>query len=131
MGSQNLPPGRTLSDADVAAIAAKLNQSGVAPKQPVIKIANAAVEKELVSANVLLSKTYGSVGRIGKNGDTSSVHPPARPKKMDMRKNGSRQMNPTPVKITEPRVTSQVRSAMKPPKLSRVPLTGVTPTAAT
>jgi len=127
MGSQNLPPGRTLTDADVEAIAAKL-KSTVVVKQPVTQIASSVVEKQLVATNALLSKTYGPVGRIGSRGDTSAVHPPARPKRLVMRREGTRAANPNPIKITEPRVTAQVRSQVKPATLSRIPLNAVAKT---
>jgi hypothetical protein len=122
MASQGMQPGRTLTDADVAAIVEQLRAGGAA-RPPVTKVPSTLIEKQLMEANLRLAKTYGPVGRIGKRGETIDIHPPKRPKRLVMLKAGHRTPHPNPIVITEPRVTHQVRCKVKPPSMSRIPLT--------
>jgi hypothetical protein len=119
-GKTQISSGRTLSDADVAAIAAELRAEGVRPSTH--KQDSSKVESELMQADRLLAKTFGPTGRIGRHGEPSPI-PPARPKRLVVLKAGHRKSNPNPLRVTHQRVSNQVRSKTKPASESNVPFT--------
>ena len=112
--------GRTLTDADVDAIVAKLRCEET--QGPAEQHVTSKLEKELMEADQLLAKTFGPVGRIGKRDEKSLIHP-SRPKRLVMLKAGHRKPNPNPRKIVHRRVSNQLRANMKPRSASSVQFT--------
>lgn len=120
--------GRTLSDADIAALAKELRNQGVgAPAGGTSKSGQKSgqkdspkLEEQLMRADHLLAKTFGPTGRLTRHGEASII-PPARPKRLVMLREGHRKPNPQPAKLQSARVTSQARAKVKSPHESNVP----------
>jgi hypothetical protein len=112
--------GRTLSDADVSAIANELRAHIGGAVGAITRPSGKNLQEQLMHADRVLAKTFGPVGRTGKHGEPSEI-PPARPKRLVRLMAGHRDPHPKPRVIKDPRVTSQVRARVKPASQSRVP----------